>query len=131
MGSARLPGIAPDTLALQRDWADGAFAEYAHLPAACATPFSGMDSVASVRLATLSKFTVPYGGFLRGAFSAGETAIVNGASGYFGSAAVLLAVALGAARVVAAGRDIAALSAVAQAGGPRVKVVVLSGDVGN
>jgi alcohol dehydrogenase len=129
MGSARLPGIAHETLALQREWADGVFAEYAHLPAACVTPFTGMASVDSARLATLSKFTVPYGGFLRGYFSAGESAIVNGASGYFGSAAVLLALALGAARVVAAGRDVTALNAVAQAAGPRAKVVVMGGDV--
>jgi len=51
----------------------------------------------------------PYGGFLRGEFQVGETAIVNGASGYFGSAAVLIALAMGAARVVAAGHDRAAL----------------------
>jgi len=51
----------------------------------------------------------PYGGFLRGEFQVGETAIANGASGYFGSAAVLIALAMGAARVVAAGHDRAAL----------------------
>jgi len=129
MGFARLPGIDTETLALQRDWPDGVFAEYAQLPAACVTPVVGLDAVPAARLATLGKFLVPYGGFLRGAFQVGETAIVNGASGYFGSAAVLLAVAMGAARVVAAGRDAAALDAVVRAGGTRVHAVVLSGDV--
>ncbi len=81
------------------------------------------------RLAALNKFAVPYGGFLRGEFQVGETAIVNGASGYFGSAAVLIALAMGAARVVAAGRDRAALESVARVGGLRVQIVVLTGDL--
>jgi len=55
--------------------------------------------------------------------------IVNGASGYFGSAGVLLALAMGAALVVAAGRDRAVLEAVAKAGGSRVRIVSLSGDL--
>jgi alcohol dehydrogenase len=129
MGSARLPGISTETLALQRDWPDGVFAEYAQLPAACVTPLTRLESVPAMRLAALSKFVVPYGGFLRGGFEVGETAIVNGATGYFGSAAVLLAAALGASNVIASGRDAAALERVAKAAGPRVHPVALSGDV--
>jgi alcohol dehydrogenase len=59
----------------------------------------------------------------------GETVVVNGASGYFGSAGVLVALAMGASRVVVAGRDQAALTAVAAAGGRRVVPVALAGDV--
>jgi alcohol dehydrogenase len=129
MGSARLPGISTETLALQRDWPDGVFAEYAQVPASCVTPVTGLEAVPAQRLAALSKFLVPYGGFLRGHFAVGETAIVNGASGYFGSAAVLIALAMGAARVIAAGRDRGALDAVVGAGGSRIHAVALSGDV--
>ena len=54
---------------------------------------------------------------------------MTGATGAYGSAAVLLAVVLGAARVVAAGRNASKLEALAQSGGPRVTTVALSGDV--
>jgi hypothetical protein len=48
------------------------------------------------RLAALGKFAVPLGGLLRGRLRAGEILVANGATGYFGSAAMLLGLALGA-----------------------------------
>ena len=45
---------------------------------------------------------------------------MTGATGAYGTAAVLLGVALGASRVIAAGRKPDALEAVVRAGGPRV-----------
>ncbi len=129
MGGARFSDMPPEPLALQKDWPDGVFAQYASLPAACATPLAGLDHVSAERLAAISKFVVPYGGFLRGEFAPGDVAIVNGASGYFGSAGVLIGLAMGAGLVVAAGRDRAALDVVAKAGGSRVRIVALSGDV--
>jgi alcohol dehydrogenase len=129
VGASRFARIPPETLALQQDWPDGVFAEYAHVPAACVTRLAGLDDAPAERLAALGKFVVPYGGFLRGEFEPGEVAIVNGASGYFGSAGVLVAVAMGATAVVAAGRDRAALATVTTAGGSRVRPVILSGNV--
>jgi len=129
MGGARFSDTPPEPLALQRDWPDGVFAQYASSPSACATPLLGLHNLPPERLAAISKFLVPYGGFLRGEFAPGDVAIVNGASGYFGSAGVLVALAMGATLVIAAGRDRAALQSVAKAGGPRVRIVVLSGDV--
>jgi alcohol dehydrogenase len=67
------------------------------------------------------------GSFAR--LAAGETLLVNGATGAYGTAAVLLGVALGAARVIAAGRNSSALGALAAIAGPRVRTVALSGDV--
>jgi alcohol dehydrogenase len=123
-------GIADVTKALQQDWREGTFAEYAHMPASVLTPMPhALDAVPDERLVGLSKFAVPYGGLIRAQLSAGETVVVNGASGYFGSAGVLVALAMGASRVVAAGRDQAALTAVAAAGGRRVVPVALAGDV--
>ena len=83
----------------------------------------------AAELSVLPRFAVPYGGLLRGHLAAGETIVVTGATGAYGSAAVLLALALGAGRVVAAGRNSKALDAVAQLGGSRVATVALSGDV--
>ena len=128
MGGSRFADMPPAALALQRDWPDGVFASFAALPAACATPLPGLDHLPGEQLAAISKFAVPYGGFCRGGFRAGDVAIVNGASGYFGSAGVLVALAMGAALVVAAGRDQVALDVVAEAGGRRVRPVKLSGD---
>lgn len=99
------------------------------MPASVLTPLSpALAAIPSQRLVGLSKFAVPYGGFLRGGLQTGETVLVNGASGYFGSAAVTLGVALGASRVVALGRDRAALDAVTAAAGRRVAAVVATGD---
>jgi alcohol dehydrogenase len=99
------------------------------MPASVVTPLPpAVATIPAQRLAGLSKFAVPYGGFLRGELRPCETVVVNGASGYFGSAAVVLAVALGASRVVAVGRDRTALEAVAATTGPRVTTVVTIGN---
>lgn len=112
------------------DWPDGTLAEYALMPAEVVYPAEGMKEIDSAQLAVVNRFAVPFGGLLRGRLAAGETLVVNGAAGAFGTAAALLGVAMGAARVIAVGRKEAALRAVAAAGGPRVVTVALSGDVG-
>ncbi len=120
---------APESAPMLADWPDGALAEYALVPVEAATPLDGLDAYASTELAALSRFIVPYGGLLRGRLEAGETLVVNGATGAFGAAAVLLGVAMGAARIIAAGRNAAALAEVARVAGGRVTTVALSGDV--
>jgi alcohol dehydrogenase len=119
----------PAAHALQADWPDGTYAELASMPAAVLTPLpAALDAVPAARLTAIGKFAVPYGGLLRAGLQAGETVVINGATGYFGAAGAILALALGAARVVAAGRDRAALADLAQAGGPRLRAVALTGD---
>ena len=118
----------PEALALQARWRDGVFAEIAHWPAACVTPLSGLDDKPSTELIGLAKLIVPFGGLQRSGLRGGHTIIINGATGYFGSGAVMLAVAMGAARVVAVGRKQAALDALREAFGPRVIPAVVSGD---
>jgi alcohol dehydrogenase len=111
------------------DWPDGTLAEYALMPVETVTPSDGLDDVDDAQLAVLSRCIVPFGGLLRGQLAAGETLVVTGATGAYGTAAVLLGIAMGARRVVAAGRNPAALEAVARAGGSRVSPVALTGDV--
>jgi alcohol dehydrogenase len=111
------------------DWPDGTLAEYALMPVEAVTPIEGFDSLDAARLACASRFVIPYGGLLRGRLAAGETLLVNGSTGAYGTAAVLTGVAMGAARVVAAGRNPAALRSVAAAAGARVATVALTGDV--
>ena len=105
---------------MQADWRDGSLAEYMLAPVAAVTPADGLDSFDAAQLAVLNRFIVPFGGLLRGRLVAGEKLVVNGATGAFGTAAVRLGVAMGAARVVAAGRNQAALEAVVQVAGQRV-----------
>jgi alcohol dehydrogenase len=118
----------PEALALQARWRHGVFAEIAHWPAACVTPLVELDDRPSTELIGLAKLIVPFGGLQRSGLRGGHTIIINGATGYFGSGAVMLAVAMGAARVVAVGRKHAALETLREAFGPRVIPAVVSGD---
>jgi alcohol dehydrogenase len=119
----------PPGKSLQADWRDGTLAEYALVPKSCVTPIDGLEAFSATELSVLPRFAVPYGGLVRGHLAGGETIVVTGATGSYGSAAVLLSLALGAGRVVAAGRNGKALDALAQLGGSRLATVALSGDV--
>ena len=124
-----LTAFGAGSTAVQADWRDGSLADYALAPVATVTPAEGLDHIDAARLAALNRCIVPFGGLQRGRLAAGETLVVNGATGAYGTAAVLLGISMGAAHVVAAGRNAAALAALAQAGGPRVTTVRLTGDM--
>jgi alcohol dehydrogenase len=118
----------PAALAMQARWRDGVFAEIAHWPAACVTPLFNMDDKPAAELIGLAKLIVPFGGIQRTGLTGGETILVNGATGYFGSGAVMLAASMGAGRVVAVGRKRDALENLREVFGPRVIPAVVSGD---
>ncbi len=120
---------SPDGAPVLADWPDGTLAEYALMPAAAITPAEGLDHIEATQLVAIGRCIIPYGGLLRGRLAAGETLVVNGATGAYGTAAVLVAAAMGAAHIIAAGRDASALEAVAEACGPRVSTVTLTGEV--
>jgi alcohol dehydrogenase len=65
---------------------------------------------------------------LRIGVQAGEVVAINGASGFYGSAGVLVALAMGASRVLVVGRDAKVLREVAQADGDRAIPVAMCGD---
>jgi alcohol dehydrogenase len=73
-------------------------------------------------------FLVPYGGLLAANVQAGETVLINGATGGFGTAGVAVALGMGAGRVVATGRNAASLQDLRQRFGARVHTVQFSGD---
>lgn len=123
-----LTGVSADSGPLLAEWANGTLAELVLAPATVVTPLDGLDALPAERLAVLGKFAVPFGGLVRGRLAAGERVVINGGSGYFGSAAVPLALALGAERVVVAGRSIGPLVELATMCGPRVVPVALTGD---
>jgi alcohol dehydrogenase len=111
------------------DWPDGTLAELALYPVESVTPLDGLEHLDAARLAALPRCIVPFGGLLRARLAPGETVIINGASGAYGAAAVMVALAMGAGRIVAAGRDRDKLDVVARAAGERVTPVALKGDM--
>ncbi|WP_344649529.1 zinc-binding alcohol dehydrogenase family protein [Cryptosporangium japonicum] len=118
-----LIGLTSEFAAVRDTWRDGTLAEKVVAPAPTVTPVpAGLGDVVAV-----TRCLVPYGGLLRGRLAPGETVVVNGATGAFGSAGVQVATALGARRVVAAGRNPAVLARLAAR--ERVVPVRLTGSV--
>jgi D-arabinose 1-dehydrogenase-like Zn-dependent alcohol dehydrogenase len=80
-------------------------------------------------LGSLSQLIVPYGGLSDVNLKPGETVLIAPATGSFGSAAVHVALAMGA-RVIAMGRNEASLAGLKSLAEPgRVETVKISGDV--
>jgi alcohol dehydrogenase len=115
-------------LPLHRYYHHGAFAEQMLVPTENATPIGDIDPAAAGRWTALGRLLVPFGGLLAGGLVAGETLVVNGATGGFGGAAVAVALAMGAGRVVATGRNAGTLANLAVRFGERVRTVRFSGD---
>jgi alcohol dehydrogenase len=113
---------------LQHHFRDGTFAEQALVPTENAVPVGPLDPADAGRWCALGLLLVPYGGLLAGELQPGETVLVSGATGNFGSAAVAVALAMGAGAVVAPGRNTAVLDDLVARFGPRVRPVVLTGD---
>ena len=99
-------GLAPAAGRMQSLWKDGAFAEKALWPAECLTPLVEVSGLPPERLAIMNYLTIAYGGLLRGDFRAGSTLVVTGATGGLGVSSVIVALALGASRIVAVARDV-------------------------
>lgn len=109
-------------LRLQRYVHDGSWAERVRVPTENAIPLGAIDaSRAPAWSSLLGTCLVSFGGFVAGELRAGETVVVNGATGAFGSAAVAVALAMGAARVIATGRNGAALDDLVRRFGDRVR----------
>ena len=71
---------------------------------------------------------MPYGGLLAANLQAGETLLVSGATGNFGSAGIAVALAMGAGCVVAPGRNKQMLDDLVWRFGPRLRPVQLTGN---
>lgn len=116
-------------------WRNGAWAERMLVPTENVVPLDegrllGELGYSVPQLCWINEYLVPYGGWLTSGLRPGQTAIVVPASGHFGGCAVQVALAMGAGRVVASGRNAASLKTIEGLDGTRrVKAVVLSGDV--
>lgn len=116
-------------LRLQRQYGNGSFAEQLLVPTENAVSLGSIDPADAGRwVVAMTVCLVPYGGFLAVDLQPGETVLVSGATGNFGSSGVAVALAMGAARVVAPGRDEKMLAELENRFGSRVRTVRLTGD---
>ena len=115
-------------LRLHRYYHDGAFAEQIRVPTENAIRIGDIEPEQAARWCALTVMLVPYGGLLAASFQAGETLLVSGATGNFGSAGVAVALAMGAGCVVAPGRNERVLDDLQRRFGERVRTVKLSGN---
>jgi alcohol dehydrogenase len=122
-----LTGGTEAGLRLQRYFHDGAWAEQMRLPTENVVPIGDIDENDAGRWCALGTLLVPYGGFLAANLQAGEIALVNGATGSFGSAAVAVALGMGAQCVLATGRNEQALTQLTRRFGARVRTVQMRG----
>ena len=112
---------------LQRHFRHGSFAEQMRVPTENVKPLGPITSEDATRWCALGTLLVPYGGFLAANLQPGETVLVSGATGNFGSAAVSVALAMGAACVVTPGRNERILADLVRRFGSRVQPVKLTG----
>lgn len=113
---------------MQTHFRHGAFAEQMRIPTENAYPIGPIDTADAGAWCALNLLLVPYGGLLAANLRAGETLLVSGATGNFGSAGVALALAMGAGCVVAPGRNESMLEDLKRRFGPRVRTVILTGE---
>ncbi|OTB08395.1 hypothetical protein M426DRAFT_317017 [Hypoxylon sp. CI-4A] len=116
------------------DWLNGCWATLATAPLENVHPLDEDVLVGKLgykieELGSLSQLAVPYGGLADVGLKPGETVLIAPATGSFSSAAVHVALAMGA-RVIAMGRNETALEGLKKLAEPgRVETVKISGDV--
>ena len=115
-------------LKLQEHYHHGSWAEQMLVPTENVFPLGEIDEADAGMWCVLGLYLVPYGGLLAIDLKAGETLLVSGATGNFGSAGVAVALAMGAGCVVAPGRNAAMLASLERRFGSRVRTVKLTGD---
>jgi alcohol dehydrogenase len=111
---------------LSRYFHDGAFAEQMVVPTENAVTLGAIEPDRAARWSALSVLLVPYCGLLAADLRAGETLLVSGATGNFGSAGIAVALAMGAGCVVATGRNQTVLPDLERRFGDRVRTVALT-----
>ncbi|RXT44608.1 alcohol dehydrogenase catalytic domain-containing protein [Bradyrhizobium betae] len=123
-----LTAAGPGGMRLQKHFHGGSFAEQMRVPTENVKRLGPITSEQATQWCALGTLLVPYGGFLAANLQPGETVLVSGATGNFGSAAVSVALAMGAACVVAPGRNETILADLVRRFGNRVKPVKLTGN---
>ena len=114
-------------LRLQKHFRHGSYAERMRIPTENALRLGSLEEADAARWCALGTRLVPYGGLLAAILQAGETLLVSGAPGHFGSAAIAVAMAMGAGCVIAPGRNEQVLQDLERRFGSRLRTVKLLG----
>lgn len=125
--------IAPTEAAkiLQKNFPNGSFAERMLVPMENVVKLNlEISNFDLAKLCMIGSFLVPYGGLLASELKAGETVLISGATGHFGSSGIAVALAMGAAMVIAPGRNKSSLSELSKKFGSRIRTVELTGNQG-
>ncbi len=117
-----------EALPLHRLYHHGSFAQQMLVPTENVIRLGDIDPAEASRWCALGRLLVPFGGLLAGDLRAGETLLVSGATGGFGGAGVAVALAMGAGKVVATGRNGQTLDDLVRRFGPRVRPAQMTGD---
>ena len=115
-------------LKLQKYFRDGAWAERMRVPTENAVALGPIAPGEAASWCAMGTCLVPYGGWAAAKLQPGESVLVSGATGNFGSAAVAVALAMGAPWVVAPGRNDTMLADLVRRFGKRVLPVKLTGN---
>src|ERR1700752_1491384 len=115
-------------LKLQKHFRDGAWAERMRVPTENAIAIGPIEASEAASWCAMGTCLVPYGGWVAANLQPGESVLVSGATGNFGSAAVAVALAMGAPWVVAPGRNEVMLADLVRRFGKRVLPVRLTGN---
>ncbi|KAH7121921.1 chaperonin 10-like protein [Dactylonectria estremocensis] len=115
------------------EWRDSTYAEYAKLPLESCHPLDEQRLLGDLGytledLTHLFSMLIPFGGLTDIDIKAGDTVIIAPATGRYGSAAVHIALAIGAS-VIAIGRNATVLSQL-ETISPRLKTVQITQDIG-
>ncbi|KAI2470397.1 alcohol dehydrogenase GroES domain-containing protein [Annulohypoxylon bovei var. microspora] len=127
-------GATETTKRLMGEWRNGCWATFMNSPLESVHALDEKTLVEKLgykleELGSLSQLVVPYGGLADIDLKPGETVLIAPATGSFSSAAVHVALAMGA-RVIAMGRNETALAELKTLAEPgRVETVKISGDV--
>ncbi|KAH7131672.1 alcohol dehydrogenase GroES domain-containing protein [Dactylonectria estremocensis] len=131
-----LMGASLESEAIMKgEWRNGCWAEFVKVPAENVHVLNERILIKKLDyniedLGFISTLAVAYGGLSDIGLKPGETVIVAPATGNFGSAAVLVALAMGAGKVIAMGRSQEKLQDVLNGTGGRVAILPITGDVG-
>jgi alcohol dehydrogenase len=118
-------GMTANCQDLLNQWKEGTFAEQAVYPVECVTPIDLIGDYDNAQLACMYYLCIAYGAFLRGEFKPGQSVLINGATGNLGTASVLTALAMGASKIFAVGRNISVLHSLTELDSKRVISVPL------
>jgi len=116
-------GFGPGSRQIQADYPYGAFGHYLTAPAANLVKLN--SSISFEQGARFGALGTAYAALRKAQFAPGQTVLVDGGIGTLGVGAVMLALAMGAAKVFASGRDRALLKRLQGIDAQRVVPIVL------